>query len=219
MPLTMRLWIVCLCALLASCQTGLQPRVSLDYTVELGRAEQQIERQEFTAAVSLLESLTHAFPEQPAPWRLLGGIYDLEQRPGQALETFKRGLESVTPSTSGYADLALQTTLLCIHRPELAYDPQLPLQHLSSSDPRRELATAAQEAQQGHDVQALRRIIALLKQPLPKPIISEIYFLAAKIYIRMKEQMYVNESLFHAVNFSTSPVLVLRIERLWTPSP
>jgi len=219
MPLRMRIWIITLCALLASCQPGLHPPANYNYPADLERAVHQIERKEFTAATSLLTTLTQFSPEQPDPWRLLGGLYDLDGQTAQAHAVFSSGLAAAPPSSKGYADLALQGALLCVHDSELACDPQQVLQHLPGDDLRRELVSATIEAEAGRDVEALRQIIALLKKPLPKAMIADVYFLAAQIYTRMKEPMYANESLFHAVNFAQSPVMTQRIEKLWGPAP
>jgi len=215
----MRIWMISLCALLAACQPGLQPPANYNYPADLERAVHQIERQEFDAATALLETLTRFSPEQADPWRLLGGLYDLDGQTAQAHATFSRGLTAAPPSSKGYADLALQDALLCAHDSDLTCDPQQPLLNLPSDDLRRELVSAALEAEAGRDVDALRRIIALLKKPLPKAMISDVYFLAAQIYTRMKEPLYINESLFHAVNFAQSPVMTQRIERLWGHAP
>ena len=219
MPLRMRIWMIILCALLAACQSGLQPPTPDTFAADLERAKQYIEKQNFPAAAALLETLTQTFPEDPTPWRLLAGLQDLDKHPEKAHATFTQGLAEAPATSSGYADLALQSALLCIRQPQLACSSQRSLQTLADSDPRRELVAAAEEVQAKNDLKALRRLITLLKQQLPKGMISDVYFLAAQIYTRMGEPMYVNESLFHAVNFAQSPVLILRIEKLWKPKP
>ena len=214
----MRVWIVCLCALLASCQPGLQSSPDLDYSTTLERAERLLEQENFEDATDLLSALVHQFPQKPTPWILLGGALDLQNDPEKALEVYQLGLSTLAKKDSANAELALQASLLCVNRQSLSCDPVQPLSHLPANDPRREVVAAATDAVQGNDVAALRRLIQLLEQKLPKSLAGEVYFLAARVYKHMNEPMYVNESLFHAVNFARNPVLVLRIEQLWKPS-
>jgi len=221
MRLRKRLWIVLgLCALLAACQSGRPaPPPAIDYPVGLDRAERMIERHELDAARDLLATLTTGYPAEPAAWRLLGGLYDLQQQPGQAMAAFEQGLAAVPAQAPGYADLVLQAALTASAQPALGRDPNTLLEQLPPDDPRREIVAAAVLLRFGNAVKVLRSLNGLLKQSPPPATRGDIYFLAAQAYRHLDEPQLVNESLFHAVNFATSPVLVYRIEQLWKATP
>ena len=217
MLLRIRLWTISLCALLASCQPGLHTPAPDFYPPKLEQARRLVEQPDYHGAADLLLELTREAPEQPQAWQLLAGVYDLDNTPRDAMETFRSGLSKVAPSQQGYAELALQSALLCVRRPELECSPEDSLQRLDANDPRRILVAAAIELQEGSGVKALRQLNALIEQKPPRAIAAELYYLAALTYQQLGERRYVNESLFHAVNFSSDPIMVQRIERLWKP--
>jgi len=215
MPPRMLFWMILLSALLAACQPGRQIVTPLDYPSALEQASTLIGRHDFEPARRELEALTASSPGQAAAWRLLGGLHDLEERFDLARLTFEQGLRSVSPSADGYPDLALQAALFAGSHPDLGLSGTNILEPLPDADLRRSIVEASGLLRSGETVKGLKLLNSLLTQQPPASCIGDIYFLAAQGYQALGEPTYVNESLFHAVNFSKSPILTLRIERLW----
>jgi len=217
----LRLWILLgLCALLAACQPGRPVVAPPDtFALDLDRAERLIQQRELDGARTLLDTLTESHPEEPAPWRLLAGLHDVQQQPGRALVYFEAGLAAASPDSPGYPDLALQAALLAVDQPSLNRDPHAYLATLADDDPRRAIIEAALLLRFGNAVKVLRQLNGLLQLPPPPSTIGDIYYLAARAYRHLGEPTKVNDSLFHAVNFAQSPVLIYRIEKLWKSVP